>query len=238
MQIIPVIDLMHGQVVHAKLGIRSQYQPIQSPLSDSSEPLAIVASLRKLYPFQTLYIADLDAISGNGHHATIVAQIAQTYPELTIWLDAGIRQADEMHAYQSTQIKPVIGSENIATLQDYLAICDADKNQHILSLDYTKTGPLGINALHETAHYWPENVICMTLHAVGSSNGVDLTRLNTLIKRNATRTKPANIYAAGGVRNMSDIATIAQLGITGALIASALHQQTISQQDLVLLNPS
>ncbi|MES2499497.1 MAG: HisA/HisF-related TIM barrel protein [Pseudomonadota bacterium] len=236
MQIIPVIDLMQGQVVHAKLGLRSHYQPIQSNLCNSSTPLAIVAELLKLYPFHTLYIADLDAILGVGNHAEVIQRIAETYPELTIWLDCGIRQVNARALYQTKKIKPVIGSENIANLQDYRAISYACQSQHILSLDYSATSRLGIHDLHETARYWPDHTICMTLNAVGSNQGIDLTRLNGLIKLNKTRKNPSKIYAAGGVKNTSDIASLVHSGISGVLVASALHNQNISAQDLIALH--
>lgn len=241
MQIIPVIDLMQGQVVHAKFGLRSQYQPIQSSLCNGGSPLAIVAALLKLYPFQTLYIADLDAILAVGDHTELIELISKTYPQLTMWLDSGIRQANTYAPCLSNkdlakQIKPVVGSENIANLQDYCAISDVCEGQHILSLDYTATSQLGINDLHESAHFWPDNTICMTLNAVGSGQGVDINRLNTLIQLNKIRKTPSKLYAAGGVRNRSDITLLSTLGITGVLVASALHNQKISTQDLQYLH--
>jgi phosphoribosylformimino-5-aminoimidazole carboxamide ribotide isomerase len=232
LQVIPVIDLMQGQVVHAKFGLRSQYQPIQSSLCNGSSPLAIVAALLKLYPFQTLYIADLDAILGVGNHTELIELISKTYPQLTIWLDSGIRQANTCALYKTKQIKLVIGSENIANLQDYRAINKACKGQHILSLDYAATSQLGINELHESARFWPDNTICMTLNAVGSAQGVDINRLNTLIQLNKRQETPSKIYAAGGVRNPSDLELLTTMGITGVLVASALHNQKISAQDL------
>ena len=236
MQIIPVIDLMQGQVVHAKFGLRSQYQPIQSNLCDSSAPLAVVASLLKLYPFQTLYIADLDAIVGIGDHDEVIELITETYPQLTIWLDSGIRQVNARALYKTKQCRPVVGSENIANLQDYRAISYACESQHILSLDYSATSQLGIQELHETARYWPDDIICMTLNAVGGGQGPDLARLNAVIQINKTRKNPSNIYAAGGVKDSGDIVTLASLGISGVLIASALHNQLISAQDLIYFN--
>ena len=236
MQIIPVIDLMQGLVVHAKFGLRSQYQPIQSSLCDSSAPLDIVASLIKLYPFQTLYIADLDAILGVGDHKETIENITNAYPQLTIWLDSGIRQVNARALYLSKKIRPVIGSENIANLQDYRAISYACESQHILSLDYSATSQLGIHDLHQTARYWPDDVICMTLNAVGSGQGADLARLNALIQLNKSRKKPTKLYAAGGVKNSNDIVTLANLGINGVLIASALHNQDITAQDLMHMN--
>jgi phosphoribosylformimino-5-aminoimidazole carboxamide ribotide isomerase len=59
LNVIPVIDVLNGVVVHAKRGERATYQAIRSQLTHSSEPLDIVAALLDVYPFQQLYIADL-----------------------------------------------------------------------------------------------------------------------------------------------------------------------------------
>jgi len=231
---------MQGQVVHAKFGLRSQYLPIQSSLCNGSAPLVVVAALLELYPFQTLYIADLDAILGVGHHAELIEIISNTYPQLTIWLDSGIRQVNARALYpsnqnQSNRIKPVVGSENIANLQDYRAISDACESQHILSLDYSATSAMGIVELHASAHYWPDDTICMTLNAVGSTQGIDCERLHSLIKLNQVRKKPSRLYAAGGVRDINDIQQLNKLGIAGVLIATALHSGKLSHADLQLL---
>ena len=241
MKIIPVIDLMQGQVVHAKFGLRSQYQPIQSTLCNGSAPLIIVAALLELYPFQTLYIADLDAILGAGHHTELIAQIAENFPQLTLWIDSGIRQVNARGLYpsnldQSNRIKPVVGSENIANLQDYRAISYACESQHILSLDYSATSAMGISALHSSARFWPDDTICMTLNAVGSTQGVDNEKLSALIKLNQARKKPSRLYAAGGVRDIDDIQQLNKLGITGVLIATALHSGKLNQADLQLFD--
>ena len=61
-ELIPVIDLKGGQVVRAQFGRRDDYWPIQSPLSATSDPIDVARGLLSLYPFETFYIADLDAI--------------------------------------------------------------------------------------------------------------------------------------------------------------------------------
>jgi phosphoribosylformimino-5-aminoimidazole carboxamide ribotide isomerase len=45
MKLIPVMDLMSGQVVHARRGERDQYRPIQSILCPSAAPEAILQAL-------------------------------------------------------------------------------------------------------------------------------------------------------------------------------------------------
>ena len=62
MQIIPVIDLMQGQVVHAKFGQRSTYAPISSDLCTTSAAHDVVAALVKLYRFHVIYIRPLNEI--------------------------------------------------------------------------------------------------------------------------------------------------------------------------------
>ncbi|MES2501171.1 MAG: HisA/HisF-related TIM barrel protein [Pseudomonadota bacterium] len=246
MQIIPVIDLMQGQVVHAKRGIRSQYQAIQSSLCVGSAAFDVIEALLKLYPFQTLYIADLDAILGTGDHADLITQISQSYPKLTIWLDCGIRQVNARALYHCNNsqlnIRPVVGSENIANLQDYRAISYACESQHVLSLDYSATSAMGIAELHNSARFWPDHTICMTLNAVGNTQGVDTAKLNDLIQLNRARKNPSKLYAAGGVRNLADVQALEKMGISGVLVATALHSGALSQTDIervfAIKNPS
>ena len=95
MQVIPAIDLMQGPsnqtlVMHAKFGLRSHYQPISSCLSLSALPIDIVTGLLELYPFETIYIADLDAICGTGNQQAAIDEISEQFPQLIIWLDCGI----------------------------------------------------------------------------------------------------------------------------------------------------
>lgn len=242
MQIIPVIDLMQGQVVHAKRGMRSQYQAIQSSLCKGSTPFSVIDALLKLYPFQTLYIADLDAILGVGEHSDLTLKISQKYPHLTIWLDSGIRQVNARALYHGSNIRPVVGSENIANLQDYRAISYGCESQHILSLDYSATSAMGIVELHNSARFWPDHTICMTLNAVGNTQGVDVAKLNDLIQLNRARKSPSQLYAAGGVRNLADIQLLQKMGIAGALVATALHAGKLTKADIesihTIKNPS
>jgi phosphoribosylformimino-5-aminoimidazole carboxamide ribotide isomerase len=229
LHIIPVIDLKDGVVVHAKLGLRSHYLPIQSQLTKSNQPLTIVAALLELYPFQTLYIADLDAICGTGNHDDEIAAISQAHPQLSIWLDCGISQMNHRALHIGGNIRPVVGSENIQNLQDYRAISYACQSKHVLSLDYSATSAMGIAELHESARFWPDDTICMTLNAVGSGQGVDYERLNNLIKMNSARKSPSRIYAAGGVRGLKDLEQLKEMGVSGALIATALHNDSLSR---------
>jgi phosphoribosylformimino-5-aminoimidazole carboxamide ribotide isomerase len=224
MEIIPVIDLMHGNVVHARLGLRQLYSPIQSTLCKSSAPSAIVDALIELYPFKRLYIADLDAINGLGHHLDTIMQIQDHYPDLEIWLDAGISNIEGLSTWQSINLTHVIGSENITTATDFVAIGRNLAGNFVLSLDFNQKGFLGCPELENQTRYWPDKVIVMDLKQVGSEQGPAAQRLES-IKKQAGNKK---IFAAGGIRNNADLVQLATLSISGALVATALHNGNLS----------
>jgi len=227
-RIIPVIDLLDGVVVHAKQGQRKYYQPIVSPLSASSNPLDIVKAFVEIYPFETLYIADLNAIqrldSDVGIHQSIIDDIQQAFPQLSIWLDAGVRHLEEAQQWQSMKVSLVLGTESIQSLTSYLAILNAMPGRTVLSLDFMPSGYQGLEIFLQSTEYWPQDVIVMTLNHVGAQQGVAIELLSLL----SQRSQHHHLYAAGGVSNMEDIKLLERLGIHGALIATALHTQQIN----------
>lgn len=231
MQIIPVIDLLNGVVVHAKKGDRQHYQPIQSELTSSNEPLDIVAALLGLYPFTQLYIADLNAIqkSEDRIHTnySVVEAITQRYPDLTLWVDAGISNNAELNGWLKLDICPVIGSENFAEIGNYLAL-DHQNRSFILSLDFMPHGYQGPEELLNNTNYWPQDIIVMSLANVGTNQGANQVLLDGVI----AHAKNFNIYAAGGIRDVDDLMVLKKMGVHGALIATALHKNQISSSAL------
>ncbi|HLD09415.1 MAG TPA: HisA/HisF-related TIM barrel protein [Methylophilaceae bacterium] len=232
LEIIPVIDLLDGQVVHARRGNRQHYQPIQSSLCNGSEPLTILQALLELYPFDRLYIADINAIQKRSNHRQIIADIKAHYPHLQIWLDAGISGVNDLSAWSGINLNWVIGSESLRRLDDYLSLKKLCGESHVLSLDFaldsTGQGYQGPSELIEESTHWPDKVIAMTLSLVGSDSGPDNQLLAQLINRSSGQ----KIYAAGGVRHTMDIQQLKEMGVGGALIASALHNQQITSAEL------
>ena len=233
MKIIPVIDLLNGIVVHAKKGDRKHYQPIQSQLADSSKPLNIVNALLAYYPFQQLYIADLDAIQKTGiNNSDVIKTIARHYPQLELWIDAGISSIQESDVWRGHNFNLILGSENFSDLDNFLAVTKHLDKHFILSLDYLPDGYHGPAELLENTDYWPQHVLLMSLTHVGANQGVD----TDLLQRFKSCTRQFKLYAAGGVRDTSDLNTIKQIGYHGALIASALHAKQITAQELAAIS--
>lgn len=240
MHIIPVIDLLNGVVVHAKQGARANYQPIQSLLTHSSQPLDIVAALLAVYPFTQLYIADLNAIQHLGDNFSAISAIAQRFPQLELWIDAGLAALPK----NLPNLRRILGSENFMHLEDYLAI----KEEGILSLDFMPEhfnselfssknnaagsqypcGFRGCAELFDNAKYWPKNVIVMALAQVGANAGVNVDLLQKILVLKTDQ----NIYAAGGVRGLDDLIALKEMGVHGALVATALHQLQMSSKEI------
>ncbi|MFG1365593.1 HisA/HisF-related TIM barrel protein [Xanthobacter versatilis] len=226
MQLIPVVDLKGGYVVHARRGERDSYRAIHTPLAATSAPLDVVAGLLALAPFRTLYVADLDAIAGKGSHGAVIDGLRAAFPRLDLWVDAGEARADQVHA-RAAQGRgcSVIGTEtlpDVAAAKDVLAAGDV-----ILSLDHDAAGPRGPVSVHEDPAFWPERVIVMTLARVGSREGPDLAALERTAARAASIGRHPSLYAAGGVRGPEDLDRLAAMGTAGVLVASALHDGRI-----------
>lgn len=222
MEIIPVLDLKAGHVVHARRGHRDTYQPIVSRLSPTSMPRDVLAALLQLHAFTSVYIADLDAIEKTGEHAQIITDLARQYPDIEFWLDAGGTARAGMTA--ADNIRGVIGSES---LRDVAALGASDAAA-ILSLDFRGEDFLGPPDLLDAPGLWPDRVIVMTLARVGSGTGPDLDRLASIKQRAGAR----RLYAAGGVRDAADLEALRDAGAAGILVASGLHDGRLSPADL------
>jgi phosphoribosylformimino-5-aminoimidazole carboxamide ribotide isomerase len=228
MDVIPVIDLKGGTVVHARMGQRDQYRPIETPLARGSDPVDIARGLMSVYPFTTLYVADLDAIGGQGDNRTALAQVKQALPQVTLWVDSGIAEMAAAADWLAQDLGHVVlGSETQSDTD--LMHHFTDDPRVVLSLDFRGDEFQGPPALLATPMLWPARVIVMTLDRVGSRCGPDLVRLRGIA------TSGRKTYAAGGVRDAEDLRALAKAGIAGALIASSLHNGHLTGADLQTL---
>ena len=228
MELIPVLDLRGGVVVHARLGQRRDYRPIRTPLSPTSDPLDVLHGLLTIHPFAAAYVADLDAIEGSGDHHAVLAALQR---KVSLWVDNGTADPAAAHRFLATGLgRLVIGSES---QRDLCLVREFANDARVaLSLDFRHERFLGPPALIAEPGVWPHRVIVMSLSRVGGAAGPDLDRLRAV--REAAG--PGRLlYAAGGVRDARDLAMLAQAGIDGALVASCLHDGRVTQQDLLAL---
>lgn len=228
MEIIPVIDLMGGNVVHAKAGQRETYQPINSVLTEATDLLTVVADMLAFFPFEIIYIADLDAIFGQKIDTAIYRHCLMKFPKTCFWLDAGIRsQTDWQQFPRSDRLVPVVGSESIQSLSFI-----SDINPCVLSLDFKQGQFLGDERLLRQPEYWPVKVMVMNLDRVGIGQGPDFALLTEI----SLKKRDMELIAAGGVRGADDLVLLAQSSVEQVLVASALHNGVVTQEVLRNIN--
>jgi phosphoribosylformimino-5-aminoimidazole carboxamide ribotide isomerase len=239
MEIIPVIDILNGIVVHAVRGEREKYKPIKSILSTSPNPVEIANAFKKILNLKKLYIADLNAILRRGNNYETIKEIYES-TGLEIMVDMGvsdISSARRIFKYNISEL--IIGTETLKELnfiEECLQAFGSDKI--IISLD-TKNGKvLGPPEIEEKRpkevfmmlqDLGIKKIILLDLGRVGSEMGPNLDILDSLLE---VSKKNVEIMIGGGVRNIKDIIEIKKRNIYGVLVATSLHNGNITRKDI------
>jgi phosphoribosylformimino-5-aminoimidazole carboxamide ribotide isomerase len=224
LNLIPVVDLLQGQVVRAVRGDRKAYRPIVSALCASSDPVTVARILCDHCAARQLYVADLDALQGGAVQLAVLADLLQALPEVELWLDAGLADAAAGEALRgqlaphASRIVLVYGSESLRSREALERCFDRDSGA-ALSLDRRDGQRLDPAGCWEAVELWPERLIVMTLERVGSGAGPDLETLQE-VRRLAPG---AMVIGAGGIRSEDDLARVSVAGADAWLVASALH---------------
>ena len=244
MQLIPVLDIQNGAVVHAVAGDRSKYQPIQSQLCQGSEPVDVGRALLRASGSDKLYVADLDALGGQAVQQSVILELAELGVE--IWLDIGLANAqsgrdwDNLFSSHVEQIRPIVASETIQTLDSISAIADRlGTGRIVLSLDLYE-GKLRSNSdaigrltpldfANLAVKIGIESMIVLELSRVGTSSGLtDCDAIGALVGIGSA----LNLFWGGGICHAQDMRIARDLGFSGVLVATALHRKAITQREI------
>jgi HisA/HisF family protein len=225
MQIVPVIDLKGGIVVHARRGRRADYAPLRSPLVEGSEPVAVARALCAACRTTTLYVADLDSIACDPvDEATLLALAAVSEP----WVDAGATTAEGAAALaRAGAARNVIGTESLAPGAGFdstgpsAVVLSVDlRHGRLISPDPELAGREPTAAAPLARALAVHELLVIDLARVGSGSGPPLRAVAGL----AAALPTVAIYAGGGVRDDADLRALESAGATGALVATALHE--------------
>jgi phosphoribosylformimino-5-aminoimidazole carboxamide ribotide isomerase len=237
MRLVPVLDLKNGQVVRGIGGRREEYRPIVSRLTASHEPFDVARALVAGFLPSELYIADLDAIAGNQPDWSSLAAIQSLGVDL--WVDIGIKDAADAQELAAAGCAAIVcGLESLAGLDALEELArDLGTKRLIFSLDLRNGAMLGnlerwpvrdardtVSVIDCVARLGIRRLIVLDLARVGEGRGIGTEELCRCI---ASRHPEMEIIAGGGIRDMDDLRRLAASGASAALVASALHDQTI-----------
>jgi phosphoribosylformimino-5-aminoimidazole carboxamide ribotide isomerase len=237
MEIIPVMDILNGVVVHAVRGRRSEYQPLKSALCASANPLDVALAFKAL-GFRELYVADLDAITGERANFSMLRQVADA-TGLGLMVDAGIADLERAEeVLRSRASKVIIGTETLPSINFVgMAVKSLGEERVVVSLDLKgeevimpSSTPLirnPMSLLREFKRMGVDQIIVLDLARVGSREGVNLPFLED-VKRNFE----GKVFVGGGVRDIKDLVELRKMSVFGVLIATALHSGRITLEEL------
>ncbi len=242
MRIIPVMDILQNRVVHARGGKRENYQPLESKICRSTDPLAVTRAYRSFFSFRELYIADLDAITNDKPNLDILKEVSET-SDMNVMVDAGVSSLEKAKlVLDSGASKVVIGTETLEDMDDLLLILEElGRNRVVVSIDCmhrrTVSGCRELVGLRPWVmarmmmSFGVEELILLELSRVGSRRGLDVDMVSRTVQG---LTMP--LIVGGGVRNMRDIRILKGWGADGVLVATALHNSNIKREDLIVFN--
>jgi phosphoribosylformimino-5-aminoimidazole carboxamide ribotide isomerase len=233
MEVIGVLDLLHGRAVHARGGRRESYAPVPAGplLRDAGDAVGLARGyLSPIAGVRELYVADLDAIGGGEPQGALLRKVAALGAPL--WVDAGVRTAAEARSVLAAgAARVVVGLETLERMTDLASIADAagSLERVAFSLDLREgvpqtrapglAGATPAALAVEGAERGAGAVIVLDLARVGSGRGVDVALLGEL---RALLPPSCRLVAGGGVRDRRDIEALAAAGCDAALVASAL----------------
>ena len=228
MRCIFVLDILNGAVVHAVRGERSRYEPIAgfSQIVSTSEPLGI---LQALHP-REVYIADLNLLTGRGDNLAVIKEISTLARTMA---DTGVSKAGDLDRLPAS-VSIILGTETaslqlieeaardlIARNRKVVVSIDMMKRK-VLSRDPELAGQTPLQLLQRLNGLELEGVILLEIDKVGTSAGLDRQFLEE-----AASSSKHPLILGGGVKGEEDLKALEEVGFSGALVATAVHNGKI-----------
>jgi len=223
----------------ARGGRREAYAPVRSQLVDggaASDPVVLARAYRDVLGCDEWYVADLDALAGGAVQRALVRALAGLRGRLLV--DAAVsspERARELIADGATRV--VVGLESLPSLDALGRIARAvGLERTAFSLDLRDGAPLAearlsgrpLELARAAVTAGAGAIIVLDLARVGSGRGVDSGLLEAL-----RRAHPhVELLAGGGIGTVRDLERLADAGLDGALVATALHDGRIRRGDV------
>ena len=247
MRIIPVLDVLNGEVVRGIAGQRDSYQSVKSILTSNSDVGSICEAFDKQFGITEYYIADLDGIERDAPNIDVLLNLQDLHYRL--WLDAGFASVEKLKSMQARLSldfleRIIVGLEccpDISSLEALLKVVGAERL--VFSLDLKNGVPfLPSNAspgwsqatstqiTQQAVDLGVRTIIVLDLAAVGLGQGTPTLDLCRRLKHEYPELE---LITGGGVNSVDDLATLESC-CDGVLVASALHDGRLTKEDLQL----
>lgn len=245
MRIIPVLDVLNGQVVRGIAGKRDSYQPIQSILTPDANIRSVCTAFQQELGISEYYIADLDGIERGKPNYDALMSVQDALNR--VWLDAGFSSVSRLDVFDQhlsvhQLYRVIVGLECCSDLNDLtLLLRKVGSQRLVFSLDLQNGSPLlsadasadwrqatPFEIAEQVIHLGIEKMIVLDLAAVGMGQGTPTLELCGVLKQKYPQLE---IITGGGVNSAEDLARLESC-CDAALLASAIHDGRLTIDDL------
>lgn len=245
--IVPVLDLMIGQIVLAEGGNRDAYRPVQSRLTANSQPAAVAQAMFNQTGCDWLYLADIDSFAGAAPSWGVFNELLDL--GFGLWVDANWLRGDAYRLIKSKvnrtdRLKVIVSSETLQSFdqfelldqlrqEEFDVVFSLDKKgENVISQSSELTESSELELVHRACDKGIEEFIILDLSEVGTRRGYQTSSsASSLIEEIRSERGHLTLTSGGGVRNVDDIKRWIECGCDHVLVASAIHDCAITPDD-------
>ncbi|HKS07587.1 MAG TPA: 1-(5-phosphoribosyl)-5-[(5-phosphoribosylamino)methylideneamino]imidazole-4-carboxamide isomerase [Gemmatimonadaceae bacterium] len=219
---IPAVDLREGRCVQL---VGGSYAAEKVRLDD---PVRVAARWTS-FGFTRLHVVDLDAATGRGNNDAIVREIVRA-SDVPVQVGGGVRtdaRAEELLRDGATYV--IVGTRAIedpawiaelATAHPASIVVAADvRNRNVVTRGWKDTTKRDVvSVVGELSALPLAGLLVTAVHKEGLMQGPDIHLMEDVV---AGARVP--VYASGGIRGRTDLDSLSDCGVAGAVIGMALY---------------
>jgi phosphoribosylformimino-5-aminoimidazole carboxamide ribotide isomerase len=231
MLLIPAIDIKDGKCVRLRQGRMDDVTVYAENPLDMAKRWVDAGARR-------LHLVDLDgALAGNPVNASVVHDIAETFPDIPIQIGGGIRDADTIQAYLDAGVNYVIIGTKAITAPHFVSdVCLEFPGHIIVGLD-AKNGKVATDGWSKLSHhdvndmakhFEHDGVVSIIFTDIGRDGMMNSVNTEATVELCKHITIP--VIASGGITNLDDIRSLSEVaeeGIEGAITGRAIYEGTL-----------
>jgi phosphoribosylformimino-5-aminoimidazole carboxamide ribotide isomerase len=233
MIVIPAVDLRDGACVQL---VGGEYAEEKVRLDD---PLAVAREWARL-GFRRLHVVDLDAATGRGSNAHVVAEIVRHGGFEFVQVGGGVRDEGAIERLLDAGASAVVVGTRALEDQDWLReMADHFPGQLLLAADvrerrivtrgWQHTLPRIVTDVVEELHDVPLSAIMVTaVHKEGQMQGTDLPLMEDVVEA-----AHVPVFASGGVSSAADLRALEDRGVSGAIVGMALYTGALDARAVI-----
>jgi phosphoribosylformimino-5-aminoimidazole carboxamide ribotide isomerase len=226
-QVIPAVDLLGDQAVRLERG------DFERVILRAGDPEQLVARFAAARP-PLIHVVDLDGARAGMVRPTLVERLAAAADSVPVQASGGIRSiADADALLRAGATRVVVGTAAFSAPDALQTFVAALGERLVVAVD-ARRGRLALAGWEQGGELTPEEAAercaaagvrrlhCTAVDRDGTLAGPDLDLLARVRDRSGL-----SILAAGGIRSEQDLASLAALGLEGAVVGRALLEGAI-----------